>query len=92
MMAYLGALDIDYEASFSCPICQKLPHSAQVVIVDGKAMGLPRVFAQAYTPPVDKDVSIGRLWWVPICVSTPISIYVLHPIMYVVAQIAATPA
>ena len=39
---FIGMLDIDYSAGFRCPTCANLPAKDQVVVFDGKTMGIMR--------------------------------------------------
>jgi hypothetical protein len=36
---FIGNIDIDFDASFTCPVCSKLPARDQVLIVDAKTIG-----------------------------------------------------
>ena len=38
----MGMLDIDYAAGFQCPVCCKLSPKDQVIVFDGKTMGIMR--------------------------------------------------
>lgn len=42
MQCFIGMLDIDYAAGFQCPICSSLSPKDQVVVFDGKTMGIMR--------------------------------------------------
>ena len=42
MQRFIGMLDIDYSAGFQCPVCSKLSAKDQVVVFDGKTMGIMR--------------------------------------------------
>lgn len=42
MQGFIGMLDIDYSAGFQCPVCSKLSAKDQVVVFDGKTMGIMR--------------------------------------------------
>ena len=42
MQRFIGMLDIDYSAGFQCPVCSKLSVKDQVVVFDGKTMGIMR--------------------------------------------------
>jgi hypothetical protein len=53
MQAFMRQLDIDYDASFTCPVCIELPHDQQVFIADGKSMGLNKATFKDYVPPVN---------------------------------------
>jgi len=37
---FINSLDVDYTKGFSCPICSQLPAEEQILVMDGKTMGL----------------------------------------------------
>jgi hypothetical protein len=49
--AFMRALDVDYEALFTCPICSRLDHSQQAIIIDGAVSGINRARVADYIPP-----------------------------------------
>lgn len=51
LFACMDNMDINYEQSFSCPICSELPHESTVIIMDGKEMGILSRTAKACVPP-----------------------------------------
>jgi hypothetical protein len=61
MIAFLRLLDADYDGLFTCPICCSKPHSELVLIIDGKEMGIQRVYAKDYTRPVDKAIPVPQI-------------------------------
>lgn len=63
MLEFIKALDIDYDASFRCPICSKLSHDKMVLIMDGKEMGLKKSLAKPYISPSTEEVSPVPVEW-----------------------------
>lgn len=55
MLSFIRMLDLDYAVLFSCPICKDLPHDQLCLIMDGKCMGMQKVYALPYNPPVDTE-------------------------------------
>lgn len=53
MSEVLRRLDVNYTDLFTCPVCCSLPHDQLVLIVDGKMMGIQKMFAETYHPPID---------------------------------------
>lgn len=51
LLAFIRLLDIDAVEAFKCPICSSLPPQEQVIIMDGKAMGMQRAGAATYEGP-----------------------------------------
>ena len=48
---FINHLDVDYAEGFKCPICSALPAADQIVVMDGKTMGLRKACMPARQDP-----------------------------------------
>ena len=60
LTSFLASLDVPYSEYFDCPCCAQLPHEQRVFITDCKEMGVKKLYARDYAPPVVEDLVVDE--------------------------------
>ena len=60
LISFLCSLDIPYTSYFDCPCCKDLPPEKRVFITDCKEMGMKKLHARGYKPPVAEDLEVDE--------------------------------
>jgi hypothetical protein len=60
LLSFLCSLDIPYSTYFDCPCCKDLPAEERVLITDCKEMGMKKLHARGYSPPVADNLEVAE--------------------------------